>query len=182
MVMKKDCVNDDMLKCRYCHPRLRKNNAGVYTEYHCVQAGWEDDKVKIVQKTDCKECNKFDSRYIEFPLSVNKIKNEPITVTGIKQEIGCLCKINPCAEEYCGKTYIGIYIGDLPIAIYNSFNKETGVLSNKTMNNPAIYVPEFKKIIYGCESWWQEITSIEELERDSERNINDTWYLQFLKQ
>lgn len=60
-------------------------------------------------------------------------------------------------KNYNEKTYIGIYIGDLPIQILTSYKESTGQLINSTMNNPAIFVPELKKIIYGCESWWKTI-------------------------
>ena len=42
-------------------------------------------------------------------------------------------------------------------------------------------MPELKKIIYGCESWWHEITSVEELKDITDSDIDNTWYVQLLK-
>ena len=70
-----------------------------------------------------------------------------------------------CKGKYNEKTYIGIYIGDLPIQILTSYKESTGQLINSTMNNPAIFVPELKKIIYGCESWWKIIRSVDEFSK-----------------
>lgn len=48
--------------------------------------------------------------------------------------------IRPCADQYAGKTFAGIYLGEveagLPCLI------------------PAIWVPEINQTILGCESWW----------------------------
>ena len=86
-----------------------------------------------------------------------------------------------CAKEYNEKTYIGIYIGDLPIQILTSYKESTGQLINSTMNNPAIFVPELKKIIYGCESWWKTIRSVDEFSKISNEDIDNTWYVKLLQ-
>lgn len=164
-------------RCRYCYPSIR--NLG---EFHCVVDGREDDKVKTVTKEECESCDKFDSRYIEYPLTINGIENKKIDTSGLGHECGSLCEVKPCGEEYQGKSYIGFYLGDLPISIVSSFDKTTGILNNTTMNNPAIFVPELKKIIYGCESWWREIDSIEDFKGISEEDINNTWYVKLLSE
>ena len=161
-------------RCRYCHPSLRG-------EHLCVVDGWEDIKIKNVTKEECENCDKFDSRYIEYPLTINGIENGKIDISGLGHEIGCLCEIKPCGEEYKKKSYMGFYLGNLPIAIHTSFSRDTGILKNSTMNNPAIFVPELKKIIYGCESWWREIESVEDFMGISEEDIENTWYVKLLK-
>lgn len=161
-------------RCRYCHPSLTG-------EHYCVVDGWEDDKVKNVTKEECENCDKFDSRYIEYPLTIKGIENDKIDISGFRHEIGCLCEIKPCGEEYKNKSYIGFYLGDLPIAIHTSFSRDTRILKNSTMNNPAIFVPELKKIIYGCESWWREIESVDDFTSISEEDIENTWYVKLLK-
>ena len=51
------------------------------------------------------------------------------------------------------------------------------------MTNPAIFVPELKKIIYGYESWWGAITNKDDLSdlNISDEDIENTWYVQLLK-
>ena len=161
-------------RCLYCHPSIR--NLG---EHHCVVDGWEDEKVITVTKEECENCDRFYSRYIEYPLTINGIENIEIDTSGLGHECGCLCEIKPCGEEY-EKSYIGFYLGDLPIAIHSSFDRNTGILENRTMNNPAIFVPELKRIIYGYESWWREIESVEDFKGISEEDINNTWYVKML--
>lgn len=150
-------------------------------EYHCVHDGLEDDKVQVTNEEKCANCPHYKSRYIEYPLTINGIDNKEIKASGLGHEVGCLCEIRPCGEEYEGKTYIGFYLGDLPIAITNSYDRNTGHLENSTMNNPAIFVPELKKIVYGCESWWREIESPEDFKDISDDDIENTWYVKLLK-
>lgn len=166
-------------RCRYAHPSFL--NDYTNPEFHCVADGWKDDKVKVCTEEMCEACEKFDSRYIEYPLTIEGIESETIDTTGIGHECGCLVEIKPCGEEYADKSYLGIYIGDLPIQITSSFDPTTKVLKNSTMNNPAIFVPELRKIVYGCESWWREIKSLEDFKGISEEEIENTWYVQLLK-
>lgn len=169
-------LKDKINCCRYSHPSMRDLG-----EYHCVVNGWEHEKVRVVTKEDCESCEKFKSRYIEYPLTIQGIENKKIDTKGIGHTCGTLCEVRPCGEEYQGKTYLGIYLGDLPIGITSSYDEKTGILSNGTMNNPAIFVPELKKIVYGMGSWWRVIKSIEEFKGISEKEIENTWYVKLLK-
>lgn len=116
-------------KCKYSHPHFKNNSI----EYHCVVDGWEDDKVRICKKGECESCQKFKSKYIEYPITVHEIENKPIDTSGLGH------------------------------------------------NNPAIFVPELKKIIYGCESWWKTIRSVDEFSKISNEDINNTWYVKLLQ-
>lgn len=150
-------------------------------EFHCIVDGWENENVKNVSREDCENCSKFSSRYIEYPIIVNEIESEEIKPYTLGYECGTLCEIRPCGEEYENKSYLGIYLGELPITIATSYDKDTGVLKNRAVNNPAIFVPELKKIIYGCESWWREIESAEDFAGISDNDIENTWYVSLLK-
>lgn len=164
-------------RCRYCHRFMGKQ----YNEKHCVADGYEDSKVKVVSEEECENCSRFDSRFIEFPLTIKDIVNEKINTSGLGHEVGCLCEIVPCGKEYNNKSYIGIYLGNLPVSIQTFYDRRTGVLTNSTMNNPAIFVPELKKIIYGLESWWRVIDTIDDFKGITKEDIDNTWYVKLLK-
>lgn len=72
------------------------------------------------------------------------------------------------------------YVEILPFAV-QAYKESTGQLINSTMNNPAIFVPELKKIIYGCESWWKTIRSVDEFSKISNEDIDNTWYVKLLQ-
>lgn len=56
-----------------------------------------------------------------------------------------------------------LYLGELPVGFQISHNSETKELNVRFNINPAIFVFDLKKIIYGCESWWGFIESEDEL-------------------
>lgn len=171
-------------RCAYCFPHIHKDFSlpgKCKVEYHCVHDGLEDDKVQVTNEEKCSNCPHYKSKYIEYPLTIDGINNKEVKASGFGHEVGCLCEIRPCGNEYEGKTYIGFYLGDLPIAITSSYNRNTGHLENSTMNNPAIFVPELKKIVYGCESWWREIESPNDFKDISDDDIENTWYVKLLK-
>lgn len=163
-------------RCIYSHLHLK----GDYT---CVQAGWDDDKVVETNEQKCEDCKLFESRYIEYPITVTNIATEKIeynkdTYNG---EMGMLVAVRPCSDNEEKKTYIGFFIGNLPLCITAEFNKKTGVLTQYTFTNPAIYVPELEKIIFGCDSWWYRIESEDQLRQISDEAINNVWYVKAIK-
>ena len=74
-----------------------------------------------------------------------------------RKEVGALVKVRPVGEEYEGKTYLGIYLGDLTIEAVAVRNKKDDTLHIRYIRNPALYVFSLKRIIYGRESWWSTI-------------------------
>ena len=162
--------------CKYIHSFMGKN----HDETHCVAGGWEDDKVKTVTPEDCEKCDKYKSRFIEYPITVSKI-NSNLLEYWKDENCGKLVKIRPCGKEYENNTYLGILLGDLPFMLYITHNPETLELSCSTTENSAIFVPELKKIIFGMESWWSEIKSEEELKEITDDDIENIWYVKMLK-
>lgn len=168
-------MNSKKARCKHAHLSFKDMRS---TE--CTKDGFENDQIKKVEHDTCEACPYFESKFIEYPITVSSIENTKIKQTA-SSKIGKLCKIRPCAEEYNDKSYVGIYIGELPISIYTTYDEKSGVLSNGTMDNPAIFVPELKKIIYGCESYWSIIDDISEFKSITDEDIDGIWYVQLLK-
>lgn len=160
-------MNDKINRCKYCHPSVEPHSAG----FCCTANGWEDENVRKITKDDCENCEKFESKCIEYPITVQKIVNKKIDTKETDHKCGCFCEVRPCGEEYQGKSFVGVYLGQFPIMIYSSFNKKTGILKNSTLKNPAIFVPKLRKIVYGYESWWRMIQSEEDLNSVMEKDI-----------
>jgi len=123
---------------------------------------------------------KIESEF-EYPMEISGIKLNHLKNVNTKKT-GMLVQIRPCDEEYKKKTYLGIYLGKFPIEIVVSLSKNTNVLNVMNMTNPAIFVPELKKVIFGCESWWGEIESEAELKEITNDDIENVWYIKALKQ
>ena len=162
---------DKHLKCRFSFPSLTDINI-----INCKKCNYKEKT-----QYECETCDMFKSRYIEYPITVSKIENKEVSFDGLGHECGALVKIRPCAEEYQNKTFIGIYLGDLPMGISSSYNEETQILTNRAFSNPAIFVPELKKIIFGAESWWGEIKPGEDVSDLTDADINNQWYVRMLK-
>lgn len=124
---------------------------------------------------------------IEYPISVNKIEFEgklgvqsPVL---FKDRQGKLVAVRSCRKEHGEKTYLGVYIGDIPLSAGVSWDKESGTLKFRTaMENPAIFIPELRCVVMGAESFWRVIESAEQLKKITDEDINNVWYIQALKQ
>ena len=88
-----------------------------------------------------------------------------------------LVSIKPCGED---KTYIGIYLGDFAKSTSMQIEKDK-IQVEFSQYNPAIYVPELKKVIYGYQSWWHEIESVDEFKKITNEDIENTWYVKLLR-
>jgi hypothetical protein len=126
----------------------------------------------------------------ENPIEMESEFKYPIEISGIKKisprvndtKAGSLVKIRPCADEYKDKTYLGIYMGDIPVDFHIGLYTKTNILSIVPHGNPAIFVPDLKKIIFGYESWWGVIKSEEEVKEITDDDIDNVWYVKLLKQ
>lgn len=177
---KRSCVTCKFSALRTCET-LKNNNE--YMELAKEIEG-ETFMARDLRKYEFKEkfiCDKYKSRYIEYPIEVSKI-NKNTEKRGLRDsEIGKFAKISPCGKEYEGKTYLGLFLGDLPIGNHVSHNNETKELNISFSTNPAIFVFDLKKIIYGCESWWGIIEKEEDLKDITDKEINNIWYVKALK-
>ena len=161
--------------CKFSHMHF---NGG----YSCTQARREGGETTPTDEAKCETCEKYKSRYIEYPLTIDNIDVQPINTDSLNAKTGDFVAVRPCGEEYGGKTYFGIFIGDLPIQSMVSFNEESRTLRVSTLGNPAMLVPQLNKIIYGCGSWWHKIKSDKDLKAITDGDINDTWYVQMAHQ
>ena len=140
----------------------------------------EDDMSVCVSNEQCENCPDYKSRYIEYPIQVNSIKcDKPKQL--MMGRAGSLVKIRPCNKEYGGKTYLGLYLGNQPWSQTVSYNEESGELTVGMATNPAIYVFDLQRIIFGAESWWGIIENPEELKDITNDDINSQWYVKVLK-
>jgi len=95
-------------------------------------------------------------------------------------EPGQLVKIRPCGNEYDGKTYLGVYIGELATGINASLEGDK-VKTSFAGHNPAILIPSLNKVVYGAESWWGKIDSMDELEEITDEDIDNVPYVKALR-
>lgn len=117
------------------------------------------------------------------------VKLENIEISNLNETIrpglaepGQMVAIRPCAKEYKGKTFLGMYLCSAPTGLVGRQKGDKILLEMSEYTNPAIYVPDLKKIIWGYGSWWHEITEESKLKEITDDDINNTWYVKALKQ
>ena len=184
-------ATDDIFKtkqsrCRYhmydLDPRDPMNAKKIKS--NCKRKGINDEDIeRDITVEQCENCPHFKSRFIEYPISVSAIDVQEFDGKLLYQEdVGKLAKVRPCGEEYGDKTYLGIFLGDIPQSPHVSHNPETGVLSIRAFCNPAIFVPKLNKIIFGCESWWSIVRDEDDLDKEiTDELINNQWYVRMAK-
>lgn len=171
-------------RCRHCFIGLIHSSAKMDFEYNCTRNGIADDKViKNISVEECEKCPHFKSKFIEYPITVNKIEIDDFDFNDSmrRQDVGKLVKIRPCGAKYNNKTYLGIFLGYLPMHPYVTWDESNNILHIKPMHNPAIFIPETQEVIFGAESWWGIVENEDEITDISDETINNQWYVKLLR-
>lgn len=122
---------------------------------------------------------------MELPVTVRSIEwvgyDEPPIVPDriFGGEAGAWVAVRVAGEE---TTHIGILLGEYhPPAV--AYRAETGalVVRKHTFGNPAIWVPDLKRVVMGYECWWGEIKSEQDLRQITDADIENIWYVKVLK-
>ena len=162
-------------RCKFAHLHLDG-------KHYSTRNGFDEGDAFPVEVNTCEKCQDYRSRFMEFPLEINGIHSDKITYdNGIYAKIGQLVSVRPCGDEYGGKTYVGFYLGELPVTITHYLNHETKMLMSGVISNPAMYVPEIGKVIFGMSSWWHTINSEYEFSNITDGDIANTWYVKLAK-
>jgi len=124
---------------------------------------------------------------IKLPITVNEITFESSDTLREKclfrGKCGDMVAVKPCDEEYQGKTFLGVMLGEIALSQMCRFNDESGELTiSKAHQNPAMFVPEINAVIYGCGSWWSLIENVEQLRNITDEDIENVWYVKALRQ
>lgn len=104
-----------------------------------------------------------------------------------QSDAGKFVSVRPAGKEHADKTYLGIYMGDMPyldmqiVERPEHNDKALRISRRDSYGNPAIYVPTLNQIFYGVESWWGVIKSPDQLRKISDADINSVWYVQALE-
>jgi hypothetical protein len=123
---------------------------------------------------------------MEYPIQVTGIqfsKTEFIEAEGflISAKPGDPVAVRPCGKEYEGKTYVGFFIGNVATTKTCQFKKENGVLTvDVGMHNPAMFVPALKRVVYGYESWWGKIESLDDAKKITDSDIEGSMTMKLL--
>lgn len=135
---------------------------------------WEQRKE--IDPAHCDTCEKFESRYIEYPLTIDGIE--------ITQPRAHRIEFAPVRVRLCNdnKTYFGILLGEFPWITSASLKKDDSKLRVFTHNNPCILIPDKRSIVFGAECWWQRIVPGEDISDIVDEDIENVWYVRLIKE
>lgn len=120
-------------------------------------------------------------------------KTFPWIITGVEWDAGDTLRpslfnrdttwvsVRPCDDECEGKTYLGWLLGDMAMSQSVSLGKGGILKVLRAMHNPAIFVPDLGRVIYGCGSWWGAIKTPDDLRKISNTDIDNVWYVRALR-
>jgi hypothetical protein len=119
---------------------------------------------------------------IQYPIEVAKVSPKARALPSL-WGVGSWVAVRPVLDNPDQKTYLGVFLGDFPVPeptiAYHVKTKELMVLMRA---NPAIYVPDLKKVVRGYESWWARLKTPEELKQITNRDIENVWYVRALRE
>lgn len=120
---------------------------------------------------------------MEYPMEVSKIKMPDFPVsTPLMGAIGDYVAIKPVGEECKKKTFLGILLGEFPVSTIVTYRPSTKEMTIFQRTNPAIFVPDLNKVVFGYESWWGKIKDKDHLREITDEDIQNIWYVKALKQ
>lgn len=96
------------------------------------------------------------------------------------REPGFFVKIRTVNDGEEG-THLGVSIGDGPLSVSVRVSPDGVAEVSPAMHNPAFWVPALGRVVYGCESWWGQIKSPDDLKDITDQDIENVWYVQALK-
>jgi len=113
----------------------------------------------------------------EFPMEISGIS---IRTMPSGPGVGKLVRVRPVNDK---KTYLGIHLGDLQREVMVARGSKSKQLMLTVRRNPAIWVPDLKKVVWGDSSWWGVIETPEDAERlITDGDIQNVWYVKALKE
>jgi hypothetical protein len=118
---------------------------------------------------------------IPYPIQVSKVSPKS-KVTMELIPVGSWVAIRPVSDNVEKKTYLGVYLGSLPVKdAVTSYHMKTQELSFMVRDNPAIFVPDLNRVVYGYESWWGRLKEPGDLKQITDQDIQNVWYVKALQ-
>jgi len=119
---------------------------------------------------------------LKYPITVHGFSDSPRPLRVIEsgRRGSCWVAVRPCAAEgEPTRTHLGIYIGDIATYVGADYHPKTGMVGlHVAGHNPAIWVPDLGRIVYGYESWWRQLKKPEDLTQIKDADIDNVFYVQ----
>jgi hypothetical protein len=135
----------------------------------------------------CPQCNGTRKKLSFFPALISTLK-----LPKMEDILGARTLLSRCkpgdwvavrlANEVETKTHLGIYLGDFTAGLGAQLFKDGTLEITTSLGNPAMWVPDLKRIVRGYESWWGALKTPEDLKQITDADIENVWYVRALKE
>ena len=119
---------------------------------------------------------------MKYPMEVSRLVVQGFDgrqSQGLSGKAGALVRIRPVRDK---KTYLGLYLGDLSREVMFARGPKSKALLITERTNPAIWVFELNKVVWGDSSWWGKVEKPEDIDKlISDLDIENIWYVKVLK-
>lgn len=116
-----------------------------------------------------------------FPIDVHGITWSDVGVLVAGRRGATWVAVRPCGEGE-KRTHLGFLLGDLATSASARYDRASGVLAvSLGMHNPAMWVPDLGRVVFGYESWWGPLKGPEDLRQITDADIQDVWYVRALR-
>lgn len=116
------------------------------------------------------------------PIDVHGITagdDEPYSEGYGRQRCGTWVRVRPAGAEV---TYLGVMLGKIATATSAEYHPESGVLHvRQSTHNPAIYVPDLGRVVFGEGSFWSVIESPAEIRAIGDKAVGGVFYVRALR-
>jgi hypothetical protein len=97
--------------------------------------------------------------------------------------VGQLVAVRPADPDLKDKTFLGLFMGEvaLGLAVHVEDNPDGTIEIQRRQYSPMFFVPELGRMIFGYESWWSQIDTIDQFRQITTKEIRDLWYVKCLR-
>lgn len=192
----KSCQTDDRLTIKVEFKKFKLNVNTLELKSTAVEEDYSSyEKQILTNKYECvcENCRhghltfntnpkcKLYQMYLKLCAEKDFYPDKPLSQCESKPSLMDIVKIRPC-DKKINKTYLGILINEwYPLDVSILYKRNEKKLKLFFDSNPAIYVPELNRIIFGAESYWGRIEDEKDLKEISNDEIENLWYNKMLK-
>ena len=162
--------------------RQARGEDGLEPCPYCEGSGKDPLEELSGKDAPCSNCDGRERVKATYPWIVTGIDWRKDEVLRPSLRSATWVSVRPCDPSLNGRTYLGWLLGDMALSQAARLKPDGRLEVMLSGHNPAIFVPDLGRVVFGCGSWWAAIKTPEDLRRITDRDISNVWYVMALKE